>query len=552
MKARGSEGYVGFWCNGLAKGQRMATETGFLKLAAELTQRTDVTADSFIPLAEEIVQRRTGASGVSTAQLGSEPKRYIVAPSAVQKSAGPSVRANLRSIHDEFKSSILRSEHEDGRKVMQMTPLEAALLKERYGSLVVEEDVQHRMARSPLLPVPASPVVPASAATFKVMVECAGRPLSGVSVVLMTDVANNVGYEARTDAQGVALVSVLKSDVTFERVVIDSRAGYWSKVMNNVTPGALGKVSLAALPIAGFGWGQLDTQAPAQGSILGNGVRVAIIDSGVGAHPSLVVKGRNFILNEPETDWNKDDDGHGTHCAGVIAALQSIASTWGYAPRAEVFALRVFGGADGGGYASDIGDAIKWAVDNDCDIISMSLSTSSPSSYIRKQIELANDAGVLCIAATGNDAGPVSYPAKFRDVVGVAAIGRFDAYPKDSAHAFAETSLRSTDGRYYLASFSNRSGSGEDDVDFCAPGIAVPSTLPGGEFGAWDGTSMACPHLSGIAALALGTSQLKGMARSAARRDLLHDRLIAAALDLGIGRTYTGTGLPLLSRVLGP
>jgi subtilisin family serine protease len=529
----------------------MVATSGFVNLVAQLTHRTDVSRETFLPIAEEVVRRRTGASDAATAQLTSTPRRYIVAPPTAQKSAGPSVRENLRAIQNSFPEAILRSQHEDASKVMRMTPLEAALLKERYGALVVEEDVQYRMARSPLLPVPNSPVVPAAAKTVRIVVESGGVPVPLASVVLLTSVANSVGYEARTDANGRATVSVRDGDVVFERVIIDPRAGYWSKVLSNVPVTAQVTFQVDRLPIDGFGWGQLATEAATRGVNLGAGVRIAVIDSGIGRHSSLAVRGgRNFILNEPEGAWDNDVDGHGTHCAGVISALQNQASTWGYAPQAELFALRVFGGADGGGFASDIGDAIKWAVENGCDIISMSLGSAQPSSYIRRQIELANDAGVLCVAATGNDAGPVSYPAKFRDVVGVGAIGRFDAYPADSLHATAQSARVSANGLYYLASFSNHGDVAGDDVDFCAPGVAVASTLPASEYGAWDGTSMACPHVSGIAALALGAPSLAGKPRDPSRRDLLHDRLIAAAIDLGIGRTYTGAGLPTLSRVL--
>ncbi len=529
----------------------MTATSGFVGLVAQLTQRSDVSRETFLPIAEEVLRRRTGASDALTGQLTSAPRRYIVAPPTAQRSAGPSVRENLRVIHGAFPEAILRSQDEDGSKVMRMTPLEAALLKERYSGLVVEEDVQYRMVRSPLLPVPHSPLVPASARTVNIAVESGGRPVSHASVVLLTNVARNIGYEVRTDAGGKATISVHNGDATFERIIVDPRAGYWSKVLSNVPATSSVTLSVDRLPINGFGWGQIATEAGTRGVNLGAGVRIAVIDSGIGPHSSLnVAGGRNFILNEHQDAWDNDTDGHGTHCAGVIAALQNQASTWGYAPHAEIFALRVFGGPDGGGFASDIGDAIKWAVENRCDIVSMSLGSPQPSSYIRRQIELANDAGVLCVAATGNDSGPVSYPAKFRDVVGVGAIGRFDAYPPDSLHATAQSTQVSAGGIYYLASFSNHGDLARDDVDFCAPGVAVASTLPASEYGAWDGTSMACPHISGIAALALAAPSLAGRQRDPSRRDLLHDRLVAAAIDLGIGRTYTGAGLPTLRRVL--
>jgi subtilisin len=238
--------------------------------------------------------------------------------------------------------------------------------------------------------------------------------------------------------------------------------------------------------------------------------------------------------------------GHGTHCAGVIAALQQKATTWGYAPQLTLNALRVFGGVDGGGYASDIGDAIAWAVQADVDIISMSLESATPASYIRMNLEKATDHGVLCVAAAGNQGGPVSYPAKFRNVVGVSAIGKFGAYPAESLHKDAESNLKSADGSYYLASFSNRG----EEVDLCAPGVAITSTLPANGFGSWDGTSMACPHVAGVAAVALQSSPaIVAGKREVERMGLLLDRVMGLCQDLGLAREHQGAGLPVVSRL---
>lgn len=86
-------------------------------------------------------------------------------------------------------------------------------------------------------------------------------------------------------------------------------------------------IKVSSLPINGFDWGQVATEAPARGSHLGQGVKVAIIDTGIAAHPSLkVVDGKNFIAGENAADWSKDLEVHGTHCAGVVAALGRQAS----------------------------------------------------------------------------------------------------------------------------------------------------------------------------------------------------------------------------------
>ena len=84
----------------------------------------------------------------------------------------------------------------------------------------------------------------------------------------------------------------------------------------------------------------------------------------------------------------------------------------------------------------------------------MSLGSSAPGGFLRKAIEEATDVGVLCVAAAGNNGGLVDNPAKWEVVVGVSALGRLGAYPKDSLHVEAQSHIMSADHKYFLASFS--------------------------------------------------------------------------------------------------
>lgn len=528
----------------------------FLPFVTDLATATGMRVKQVAPtrlekVAVDVVSRRlaraTGRADLVKLRAG-QKKRYIVSPLLHQQSAAPSVRASLLSLHDTLKEAIVRSEHEDGPKVLKLSALEAAVLKERFGNLLVEEDIQYRLPRTPLLgaiePISVSKSV---ARTLTVQVQGNGAPVAEARVVLLSDAAKLKGYEGFTGVNGTLTVSIRKSDTRFEKVVVLPRAGFWSRVRENVKISSPLVITLSPLPLNGFDWGHQATEAGARGNHLGRGVKIAIIDTGIGIHPSLkVAGGKNFIEGEAAADCSNDLEGHGTHCAGVVAALSREASVWGYAPECSLYALRVFGGADGGGYASDIGDAIEWAVNEGCDIVSMSLGSDTPSSYIRMKIERATDVGVLCVAAAGNEGGPVSYPAKFRNVVGVSAIGQLKTYPKDSIHRDAESSIRSSDGKYYLASFSNTG----EEIDICAPGVAITSTLPASAFGAWDGTSMACPHATGIAALALETAaNIKGATRDAARMGMLLDRLLSTCVDLGMGRIHQGSGLPHVSKL---
>lgn len=504
-------------------------------LASATGLRTKFRASALPEVAVKVCARRLTAAGSKAALAalkGTEKTRYIVAPPLHQQSAGPATTASLRALHDALigTDAVVRSENETGRKVLRLSPLEAAVLREKFSGLVVEEDVQYKLARTPLLgEINAISVPQSTVRELTVQVRGGGSPVAGARVVLFTDVTAKRGYEGTTGPNGDVVLSIRKADTRFERIVVLPRAGFWSRVWKSRSASSPLTLEVLPLQVAGFDWGLQTTEAKAngvyaQGTYLGTGIKVAIIDTGIASLPSLrVAGGRNFIDGENSNRWD-DNEGHGTHCAGVVAAIARQGSVWGYAPEALLYALRVFGGADGGGYASDIGDAIEWALGEGCDIISMSLGSET----------------------AGNEGGSVNYPARFRNVVGVSAIGKVGTYPKDSIHRDAESAVRSPDGKYFLASFSNRG----EEVDVCAPGVAITSTLPGDAYGAWDGTSMACPHITGMAVLALeATPSVRTAPRDAGRMGMLVDRLHGLCADLGLGRTNQGAGLPLLSRL---
>lgn len=532
----------------------------FIPLVSDLAFSSGITpaliSRSALPgVALECVERRlVGAISKQekTEMKGAGKKRYIVAPLLYQQASAPSVRESLRLIGSTLTGSIIKSTHEDGPKVLSLTALEAAVLKERFRALMIEKDIQFNLPRTPLVGEVDQIAVPQSASdnslTVNVRDEGSGAPIPGVRVLLYVDAARNRAYEGKTNARGTVTFLTRKSHTQFEKILAMPHTGYWSRIWKNVQHSSPLDLKLMPLPLKGFDWGHETTEAGSRKTFLGDGIKIAIIDSGITRHPSLkVIGGKNFIMGEAETAWDNDEEGHGTHCAGVIAALTNAVSVWGYVPKASIYSFRVFGGRDGGGYSSDIADAIALAVKKGCDIISMSLVTSEPSSHVRREIERATDAGVLCVAAAGNDGGDVAYPAKYKNVIAVSAIGKVGAYPKDSHHRSAESPVKSQAGDFYLASFSNRG----EEIDFCAPGVAITSTVPPDAFSAWDGTSMACPHVAGIAALALQSSpKILNAPRDSERMGKLYDRLLGISLDLGMGQIYQGSGLPLVSRLI--
>lgn len=206
------------------------------------------------------------------------------------------------------------------------------------------------------------------------------------------------------------------------------------------------------------------------------GPLVAVVDTGVDYnHADLagqVVKGYDYANNDSDP---MDDQGHGTHCAGTIAALTNNGvGIAGIAPGSKILAVKVLGG-DGSGSTSGIAQGIVSAVKAGAKVISLSLGGPSESSVLRDAVNQALSAGVVVVAAAGNDGTTTkNYPAAYPGVIAVGASTK-------------------TDGR---ASFSQY-GSW---LSVAAPGEGIYSTVPG-KYQSMSGTSMAAPQVAGVAAL---------------------------------------------------
>ncbi|MGQ7846503.1 S8 family peptidase [Granulosicoccus sp. 3-233] len=259
-------------------------------------------------------------------------------------------------------------------------------------------------------------------------------------------------------------------------------------------------------------WG-VEATAASQSPFDGSGVTVAVLDTGIDPdHPAFQgvdLVHRNFTSEGPD-----DTNGHGTHCAGTVFGRSIDGLRIGVAPGVQRALIgKVLG--EGGNSSGTIAQAMQWAVNEGAHVISMSLGIDFPgfvqylteeagldvrpatsmaleayranvnmftelSSFIRAQGQFGQ--GCLVVAAAGNESRRPSYeiavapPAAGTGVVSVAA-------------------LEERDGGFAVASFSNK------QVDVAAPGVDVVSAIPGGGLGSKSGTSMATPHVAGIAAL---------------------------------------------------
>ncbi|HCC48168.1 MAG TPA: peptidase S8 [Elusimicrobia bacterium] len=210
----------------------------------------------------------------------------------------------------------------------------------------------------------------------------------------------------------------------------------------------------------------------------GQGVKVAVIDTGIDyTHPDLAANykgGYNAIIT---TATPLDDQGHGTHVSGTIAAVRDLKGVVGVAPGVDLYGVKVLDKRGSGQY-SWIVAGIEWAINNGMHVINMSLGGGSGTEAMKQVMIKAHEAGIAIVCAAGNDSGPVNFPAKYPQAIAISA--------SDSADR--------------IASFSSRGA----EIVIIAPGVNVYSTRKGGGYTTMSGTSMACPHAAGLAALAVG------------------------------------------------
>ncbi len=258
---------------------------------------------------------------------------------------------------------------------------------------------------------------------------------------------------------------------------------------------------------------------------------VAIIDTGVDLdHPDLqanIVAGYDFVNADASAD---DDNGHGTHVAGIAAAVgnnnQGIA---GVSWNAKIMPLKVLS-ASGSGGTFDLAEAIYFAADNGANVINMSLgaSCSTPWPNVEAAVNYAQSKGVLLVAASGNANNAVYCPAVIEGVMAVGATDNFDA-------------------RWQMSAFQGSNYG--DALEVSAPGQSIYSTVKDGGYDYKTGTSMAGPHVAGLATLVwsfgptLTNNQVSDLIRSTS------DDLGAAGWDpyFGYGRINAWRALDAIS-----
>jgi len=241
-------------------------------------------------------------------------------------------------------------------------------------------------------------------------------------------------------------------------------------------------------------WGVRKIRAPEvwDAGYKGSGVDVAVLDTGIFySHPDLASSyagGYDFVNNDNDP---LDDNGHGTHVAGIIASRKNGLGMVGVAPEASLYGVKVLNHR-GRGLFSDIVAGVEWAIDgpdghkgtlDDSEVISMSFGSPTGSTALHNILQVAYGLGIVLVAAAGNY-GPfpnsITFPAKYPEVIAVGA----------------------TDSMDRVALWSSRG----QELDVAAPGVGISSTWINNEYKTLGGTSMAAPHVSGAVALMLSKS----------------------------------------------
>ena len=260
-------------------------------------------------------------------------------------------------------------------------------------------------------------------------------------------------------------------------------------------------------------WGIERIHAPdAWKNSTGVGVQIAVLDTGVDRdHVDLYVNiewGISVVGDTESTaekDWT-DRNGHGTHVIGTIAAMYNDIGVVGVAYNISIYAIKVLNNA-GFGTWEDAAEGVYWAMkgpdgiigtEDDAEVISMSFGGFGYSQIFHDAIKAAYDQGIVLVAAAGNEGDDgVTYPAKFEEVIAVAAIDEYDNVPTWSSKG--------------------------PEVELAAPGVDILSTVPNDRYDTYSGTSMAAPHVAGTVGLMISKILAEGRNYTVEYiRDILH------------------------------
>lgn len=266
----------------------------------------------------------------------------------------------------------------------------------------------------------------------------------------------------------------------------------------------------------------LHTKEKGVSPLTGKGTSVAILDTGIDReHPDVKIKeGISFVENVSDFD---DDNGHGTHLAGIIGAQKNNMGMTGVAPDTDLYAVKVLDKYANGKYSTVV-KGIDWAIEHKANIILMSLGGKKESVFFEEAMNKAYEKGILLVASAGNEGykegNSITYPAKFDSVIAVGA-------------------LDNKNQRGFLSSKGKQ-------LELMAPGVDIWSTWNNGDYRLDSGTSMAAAHVVGVASLLLENDRMMSNQQV---RELLKKsaKPLGNPLEYGNGKVNVSRALQMMN-----
>ncbi len=438
----------------------------------------------------------------------------------------------------------------------------AALRRSAGGALVIEPDRYLRaasfMGSSYVGASPPSQIIaamnalgPGFAVTIRALSE-RGKPVEHVEVQLVGE--RGVVAQGLTDKDGKAELTLFgELPGTVTELFVKPRSGYWSlwRHRPNLQVDAVNTFTLEPLSLPKApDWGgkamrfdQLPTECR------GAEIKIALIDSGIAiSHKQLARIDHGIDIRDGGAgrSWSRDVLGHGTSCAGIISAIPDAAhGIRGYAPESELHVCRLPLDAR----CSDLVAALDYCLQIGIDLACLGFGCERGSAIVEQRIAAAKQHGVGIVAAAGNSAAAVLFPACSPHVLAVGAIGQIGSYPEDSPQALQAAAAVPVAGGLFVPPFSCRG----PELDLCAPGVTIVACQSPDGYAICDGTSLAAAHVTALAALILahhGDFTGNFVRRDFQRVERLFQILKATAQPIG-HPWQTGAGLPDAARALG-
>lgn len=438
-----------------------------------------------------------------------------------------------------------------------------AKLTERPDHLLVERELPRDIPRPlpPVLrdlhrrvkpePAPRTAAEKKAQTALRLTVLADGQPAEGaqVGVWFETGGEDTKLVQVVADAKGVAVLPY-KQGWTPSKGLILPYGRAWSMLVPAPRDGQV--VHLPALPQGPVGWWQALTGHPSYDPHRGAGLRIGVIDTGVGPSPLLShVQGLGAFINGEfiaGTAAAQDVQDHGTATVGLLGARPPVDSRdfCGLVPGADIGVVRVYP-ENGGASQVDIASAIDLlSLDFKADLINLSLGGAA-SAIEHDAIIAARLRGTLCLASAGNgEGGAVTYPAAYPECVAVSALGLLGTLPVGSFAAswVPDTPDRFTAGGIFVPDFISVGW----QIDAIAPGTGLISTIPSryGQatpYADMSGTSLAAPLTTGVLASILSRDPVYGaLPRGMGRADYARYALTRQLVNLGLAPWYQGCG----------